>query len=169
MAISSCRRLSNSNLPPGYSLVQALGSQRCIPPTSRRSSCSSTPPRGPFGGVLHVLSNDADEGSFDVNLSGAVTAPEIRVFAGSTELVTAMRLISAPRRWERRSLQTFTIQNAGDGNLFVSGVSSSSLPAGFSLVTGFGDTTLMPGASVIVTVQLDAAAAGARRHAPRPQ
>src|SRR5262245_48520122 len=43
---------------------------------------------GHYSGVLHITSNDSDEGSFDVVLNATATAPEIRVFAGSTELAS---------------------------------------------------------------------------------
>src|SRR5262249_52682647 len=113
-----------------------------------------------FGGTIHVLSNDPDEGSFDIGLHGVVTAPEIRVFAGSTELASGgsfnfgTTLVGAPVS------QTFTIQNAGDGNLVVTSLAGGALPPGFSLVSDVGSTTVAPGGSTTFRVQFDAAAHG---------
>ena len=52
---------------------------------------------------------------------------------------------------------TFTVSNAGGADLTLGAVS---LPAGFSLASGFSSATLAPGASTTFSVQLDAAAAG---------
>ncbi|MBW8885527.1 MAG: choice-of-anchor D domain-containing protein, partial [Planctomycetia bacterium] len=153
--------LDPSSLPAGFSLVQGLGA------TTLRSTDVTTfvlqfdaGSHGVFGGVLHILSNDADESSFDVNVSAAATAPEIRVFAGSTELTSGNTLNLGTTSLGTPVTQTFTIQNAGDGNLVVTGFDSSSLPAGYSLLAGFGNTTVAPGNSIVFTVQLNATARG---------
>src|SRR5262245_14777047 len=150
-----------SSLPAGFSLAQGLGA------TTLHSTDVTTfvvqfnaSSHGVFGGVLHVLSNDSDEGSFDVNLSGTATVPEIRVFAGSAELTSGDTVNFGTTGLNTPVTRTFTIQNAGDGNLVVSGFDGSSLPAGYSLVAGFGNTTVAPGSSNVLTVQLDARVAG---------
>jgi subtilisin family serine protease/uncharacterized protein (DUF2141 family) len=54
-------------------------------------------------------------------------------------------------------VRTFTVHNSGTADLTLGAIS---VPAGFSLVSGFGATTLAPGASTTFCVQLDAAGLG---------
>ena len=54
--------------------------------------------------------------------------------------------------------KTFTVRNIGTSNLDL--VEPINLPAGFSLVTSFGATTLAPGQSTTFEVALDATSAG---------
>ncbi|MFP6692621.1 MAG: choice-of-anchor D domain-containing protein, partial [Pirellulales bacterium] len=54
--------------------------------------------------------------------------------------------------------QTFTVLNEGIANLTLS--EPIELPAGYSVASGFGSTTLPPGAETTFTIQLDAAADG---------
>ena len=51
---------------------------------------------------------------------------------------------------------TFTVQNFGNGDLTLTTLDPSALPAGFSLVSNVGATPLAPGASTTFVVQLDA-------------
>src|SRR5947209_12229027 len=53
--------------------------------------------------------------------------------------------------------KTFTVSNSGTADLTLGAIT---LPAGFSLVTGFGATTLTSGQTTTFAVRLDAAAAG---------
>src|SRR5439155_9640624 len=121
-----------SALPAGFSLLQGLGATTLHPTdfTTFVVQFDATS-HGTFGGMLHVLSNDADEGSFDVNLSAAATVPEICVFAGSTELANGDAVSFGSTPVGTHVSKTFTIQNAGDGNLVVSGFNGSALPAGY--------------------------------------
>lgn len=150
-----------SALPNGYSLVQGLGATTLHPTdlTTFVVQFNATA-LGTFGGTLHILSNDVDKGSFDVNLTGTATAPEIRIFAGTTELASGAGFSLGSTLVGSPVSQTFTIQNAGDGDLEVSGFDSNSLPAGYSLVASFGNTTVPSGGAIIFTVQLDATTAG---------
>ncbi|WP_339754852.1 choice-of-anchor D domain-containing protein, partial [uncultured Marinobacter sp.] len=55
-------------------------------------------------------------------------------------------------------LKTFTVTNFGERNMALGSIAP--LPAGFSLVSGFGNTNLPPGASTTFTIQMDAATSG---------
>ena len=55
--------------------------------------------------------------------------------------------------------QTFTIKNLGTANL--TSTRPTAVPAGFTITSSFGATTLAPGASTTLTVRLDAKTAGA--------
>ncbi|HMC12044.1 MAG TPA: choice-of-anchor D domain-containing protein, partial [Pirellulaceae bacterium] len=114
---------------------------------------------GTFGGTIHVLSSDSDEGSFDIALTGHIAAPKIRI-NGSPDLVSGelfdlgTTLIGTPLA------HTFFIHNVGDADLLVSGLDGAGFPAGFTLLSGFGDSMVVPGSEIGFTVQLDAAAPG---------
>ncbi|QDT78380.1 hypothetical protein Mal35_18290 [Gimesia maris] len=55
-------------------------------------------------------------------------------------------------------VKTFTVTNYGERNMALS--PTINLPAGFSLISGFGSTNLAPGASTTFTLQMDASSAG---------
>ena len=98
---------------------------------------------GSFAGTIHLLSNDADEGSFDIGLSGTVNqpvvrVPEIRVWGNGVELTSGDAVSFGSPLVGTPVTETFTIQNVGDGDLALSPVDPSSLPAGFSLMQGLG-------------------------------
>jgi hypothetical protein len=151
-----------SMLPVGFSLLQTLGNTTLHPTDFTTFVVQfDAAVHGTFGGMLQVMNNDADEGSFNINLSAAATSPEIRVFDGNTELASGDTVSFGSTPVGAPLTRTFTIQNAGDGNLVVSGFDGSSLPAGYSLLAGFGATTVAPGYSIILTVQFDAVAARA--------
>jgi hypothetical protein len=88
----------------------------------------------PQGPIIRVLSSNTvvADGTGSVNF-------------GSTLVGTALT-------------KTFTIQNIGTQNLVLT--NPNSLPAGFSLAAGFGTTTVAPGASTTITLQLNALATG---------
>jgi hypothetical protein len=154
--------IDSTMLPGGFSLVQGL-SATTLHPTDITTFVVQFDAalHGTFGGVLQILSNDADEGTFSVNLSAAATLPQIHVFDANTELASGGSVSFGSTPIGTPVTRTFTIVNAGDGGLVVSGFNGSALPAGYSLVTGFGTTTVAPGASILLTVQLDAATSGA--------
>lgn len=54
-------------------------------------------------------------------------------------------------------VKTFTVTNYGERNMALGPIN---FPAGFSLVSGFGSTNLIPGASTTFTLQMDAGTAG---------
>ena len=76
---------------------------------------------GTFGGLLQILSNDADEGPFNLNLIAAATAPEIRIIEGDTELAGGDTISFGSTPLGTPVTRTLTIQNVGDGELVVSG------------------------------------------------
>ncbi|WP_417391015.1 choice-of-anchor D domain-containing protein [Gimesia sp.] len=54
-------------------------------------------------------------------------------------------------------VKTFTVTNYGERNMALAPIN---VPAGFSLVSGFGSTNLAPGASTTFALQMDAGSAG---------
>jgi hypothetical protein len=155
------QQVVDSDLPAGFSLVQGLGATTLAPTdfttfVVRFDALAS----GLFSGSFFLLSDDEDEGSFEIFVSGFVAAPEIRIFDASAEYASGDGFDFGSTPAGTSLSHTFTIQNTGDHALDVSGVDGDALPVGFSLITGFGNTTVAPGASIILTVQFDAVVAG---------
>src|SRR5207248_8090205 len=105
-------QLDSSSLPTGFTLVQGL-STTTLHPTDVTTFVVrfDATAHGTFGGVLHVLSNDADEGSFDIGLRGIATAPHIQICAGSTQLASGDTLNFGSTPVGAPVTQTLTIRN----------------------------------------------------------
>lgn len=89
----------------------------------------------------------------------APPAPAVAVLVNAqavTAATGAVHLGSSPVAVPRA--QTFTVKNTGTAPLSLQG--PIALPPGFTLVSGFGATTLAPGAATTFTVALNAARAG---------
>jgi len=148
-------------LPAGYSLIAGFGTTTVAPGFSIILSVQlDAAVSGEFGGTIHILNSDGDEGSFDLLLNGVVTAPEISVLSGSTELISGGTIDFGATQTGSPVTRTVTVTNVGNANLVLSPIDPNTLPAGFSLVNNISATTLAPGGSTTFTVQLDAAAAG---------
>src|SRR5262249_35967018 len=123
---------NGSQLPAGFSLVTGFGNTTVFPGGALVLTVQiDAAPARTDGAVIHIRSSDPNTGSFDVTLSGVVTAPEIRVFAGGRELQSGDPLNFGITVLGTPVTQTITIQNSGNGNLLVTPLDSSSLPAGF--------------------------------------
>jgi uncharacterized delta-60 repeat protein len=102
-----------------------------------------------------------DQGNFALaRYLGDPVVPDIQVLngttvipdnAGSVNFGTVVQPIGT-------STRTFTVRNIGVKNLTLG--PTITVPAGFSLVAGFGSTTLAPGASTTFTVRLGGATLG---------
>jgi hypothetical protein len=86
--------------------------------------------------------------------------PAVQVLDGSTIVADGTGSVSMGNTFLGTALtKTFTIQDIGTQSLTLSG--PIVLPAGFSLVSGFGSTTVAPNGSTSFTVRLDATSPGA--------
>jgi hypothetical protein len=101
-----------------------------------------------------------DESSFDIVLSGVATAPEISVWVGGTDVASGGAIDFGTTEVGAPVTRTVTVTNVGNGDLVLSPIDPNTLPAGFSLVSDLGSTTLSAGQSTTFTLQLDATAAG---------
>jgi len=91
--------------------------------------------------------------------STAAPNPEIQVLEGSTDLPDGTGKVNFGSTDAGTAVvKTFTVKNLGDGNLTLA--SSISVPAGFTVSSGFGATTVPAGGSTTFTVRLDAKVAG---------
>jgi hypothetical protein len=117
--------LVGTAFPAGFSLVSDLGVTTLTPGQSTTFSVRlDATTAGTFGGTIHVLSNDADEGSFDIVLGGTVTqpivlVPEIRVWGNGTELSSGNSFSFGSTLLGTPVTATFTVQNVGNGDLVV--------------------------------------------------
>jgi hypothetical protein len=116
---------------------------------------------GSFGGLLHLMSNDADEGSFDLTLAGMVLAPEIRLAIAGANVADGQAIDFGAVPVGTTITRTFTVVNDGNVALTLTDIDPADLPAGFSLLAGLGSTSLAQGESTTFTIQFDAASAGA--------
>ncbi|MEM6325603.1 MAG: choice-of-anchor D domain-containing protein [Bacteroidota bacterium] len=104
---------------------------------------------GPAAATLTITSNDADEGSVEVALSGTgqdviVPMPEINVTPSSIDFGTVTTGQSAQR--------TVTITNEGDGDLTIAGIELPVSDNDFAVIDGGAPGTVEPGASRVIVL-----------------
>ncbi len=93
--------------------------------------------------------------------SAPSTSPEITILQGTTNMVDDSSSVSfGSTNVGTAVTKTFTVKNDGDATLTLTQLVAGNMPAGFTLVSGFGSTTLAAGASTTFSVKLSATAAG---------
>jgi hypothetical protein len=155
--------VSNLVLPTAYSLVAVPPSGTIAPGDSITLTLAlNTTTAGTFSGGMTLVNNDSDEGSFNFNVTGTVTtsvpvsAPEISILDGTTELVDGSSVVNFGSAAVGGTLsKTFTIRNLGDADLLLTQIV---LPNAYALSAGPGVTTLAPGESTTITLSLTATA-----------
>ena len=118
---------------------------------------------GSFSGQIQVLSDDANESPFRINLEGVVVSapvPEISVSEGGSNLADGGSVSFGTTTVGSAVTRTFTVTNDGNSTLTLTSLNASSMPAGFTLVSNLGSTSLAAGQSTTFSVRLDATAAG---------
>lgn len=117
---------------------------------------------GIFSGTVAFDNTDVSESLYDFAVTGNVvetTAPEVAVLDNTTPLTSGSSLINMGlTSLGNPIVKTFTVQNNGNADLELSGLVVSG--GGFSLVSGFSNTTITPGSSTTFAVQFNAAAVG---------
>jgi len=157
--------LSQLVLPTRYSIAAGPGQTTLAPGESTTLTLAlNTSTVGTFSGAMSLANNDANEGPFNFNVTGTVTAqtpttaPEIEVRDGTTILVDGSSTLNfGSVAVGGTSSKTLTIRNVGTGNLNLSQIV---LPNAYSLTAGPGSTIVAPGASTTITLSLNTAAAG---------
>jgi hypothetical protein len=116
-------------------------------------------------GTLVVKLSDAANGNVIADavriqwLSPLPQGPVAQVYDGATTIADGSGSVNMGSTLVGTALtKTFTVKNLGTQTVVLS--NPITLPSGFSLVSGFGTTTVAPGASTTFTVRLDAAAPG---------
>ncbi|ADV63588.1 hypothetical protein Isop_3023 [Isosphaera pallida ATCC 43644] len=151
------------SLPNGFSILAGFGQTTLAPGASTSFTVRlNATTVGTFSGPMSFTSNDPDDSPFTVTLTGTVAPPptpdvELRIAGvpiasgtGSVNFGTTTLGVPLSR--------VFTVINTGNANLVLN--PSISLPNGFSILAGFGQTTLAPGASTSFTVRLNATTVG---------
>jgi hypothetical protein len=155
--------LNAGSMPAGFTLVSNIGATSLAPGQSTTFAIRfDAPSAGSFGGPVALANNDPDENPFDLNLAGSayVEAPEITVLVGGQEVVSGGTVDFGATVVGSPTERTIHVRNDGNATLTLTAISSGSLPAGFSLVSNLGSTSLAPGQSTSFVVRLDAAIAG---------
>ena len=155
--------LNAGALPAGFSLVSNLGSTTLAPGASTTFTLRFSPTAGgEYSGSITLLSDDGNENPFDLVLEGfgVAQAPEITVLLGATILTSGGTLAFGVTGAGTPVTRTLTIRNDGTQTLNLTALDPASLPAGYSIVSNLGWTTLAPGAFTTLTLRLDAAAEG---------
>jgi hypothetical protein len=156
--------LGSITLPAGFALSQGLGTTTLAPGVSTTFQIAlDTSVAGTASGEVTFATNDADENPYNFTVTGTVeaapvTAPEISVLDGATELVDGSSVVNFGSAAVGGTLsKTFTIRNTGDANLVLSQLA---LPNAYSMTAGPGSTNLAPGESTTITLSLNTASAG---------
>jgi hypothetical protein len=157
--------LSNLNLPDGYSLVGTF-------PTSVAGGSSETATIqldaaavGVFTGTLSFDTNDEDESTYDIALTGTVTdtpQPEIQVAGPQGTIESGGSYDFGSNAIGESPSATFTVSNGGTADLTLDRASLTSSLAGtaFSVTDDFAETTLAAGQSTSFEITLAGSAAG---------
>ncbi len=118
---------------------------------------------GAFSFNLDILSNDTDEDTFDIAVSGATASPEITVeYGGSGFASDADNDLGSSFMALEQQTAEFTVKNEGNGVLNLTGLSASALSnaAVDSMAFPPGISSLAAGASTTLTVKYTPALAG---------
>ncbi len=116
---------------------------------------------GPRSAVLTINSDDADEGSYVINLTGSGTTPEINIQVSGTNYLTGDTYMFAPTyRGSSNGPVTFTIQNLGSGTLDISGYTLAGANPSHFIVTGLGAMSIGPGGSSTFTITYNPGSSG---------
>jgi parallel beta-helix repeat protein len=152
-------KLSNLQVPKGFSLVGTLPTTVAVNASATLSVGLNTTKAGTYNGKLSFNNNDIDESVFDFAISGKVnTAPEIQVLNGKLDIVDgSTSAIDFGNVLVGSTLtKTFTIKNTGTATL---NLSNLQLPKGFSLLKTL-PATVAPKVSTTLSVALNTTTPG---------
>ena len=155
--------LDPESLPAGFSIVSDVETATLAAGASTTFTLRFTPDaEGSYSGSVVLENDDANENPFDLVLegTGVVPAPEISALLGSTNLASGGTLSFGTTTLGTAVTRTLTFRNDGTLALDLTALDPETLPEGFSIVTNIGSTTLAPGESTTLTLQLDANAQG---------
>jgi HYDIN/CFA65/VesB family protein len=102
---------------------------------------------------IQLISNDSDDGSFEIHLRGTVNPPNVPEIDVSGDTDFGGTMVGMP------VAHTFTVTNLGTAPLVLVPLDGSTL-SGFTLVSNLGSTVLNVGESTNFAIRLDATAAG---------
>lgn len=155
--------LSGLQAPAGFSVASNFGTSSVAPGASTtfaiRMDAATT---GTFNGQVSFTTNVVGKNPFNFAVTGVADesreGPAASVSVNNTIVPDNGSYsfgVAAPGSTRQR---TFTVKSVGTETLNLTG--PISLPPGFTLVSGFGDTSLAPGESTTFTVGLQTASVG---------
>ncbi|WP_425615971.1 choice-of-anchor D domain-containing protein [Anatilimnocola sp. NA78] len=152
-------------MPPGFTIVTNFTTTSLAIGASASITLRYTPTAvGDASGSLTLVSNDADEGSFVLNLTGTGTpAPpsEINVAVGTVAVQTGGAVDFGTVAVGTFINKTITIKNTGPGPLVLQSLNPATMPAGYTIVTNLGLTTLATNQSTSFTIRFTPSTVGA--------
>src|SRR5262249_43043528 len=96
----------------------------------------------------------------NIQLAASAGAPEIDVSAGGSAIADGGTIAFGSTTQGTAVTKTITVTNSGTGTLTLTPLNPVTMPAGFSLVSNLGSTSLAAGQSTTFVIQLNATAAG---------
>ena len=147
-------------IPAGFSVTTTFGSTNLAPGASTTFVVRlDAKTAGNYSGAVSFGDNDATASKYSFAVSGTVTAPKIQALQGTTVISAGMGSFAFGSTSVGTSItKIFTVTNTGTANLVLT--APITVPAGFTVVSSFGSTTLAPGASTTFVIKLNATAAG---------
>ncbi|MEM7735566.1 MAG: choice-of-anchor D domain-containing protein [Deinococcota bacterium] len=157
--------LSNLNLPDGYSLVGNFPTNVAGGGSETATFQLDAAAVGVFTGTLSFDTNDEDESTYDIALTGTVTdtpQPEIQVAGPQGSIESGGSYDFGSGAVGESPSATFTVSNGGTADLTLDRASLTSSLAGsaFSVTDNFAETTLAVGQSTTFEITLDGSSAG---------
>lgn len=157
-------RPTAADMPPGFSIVTNFASTSIAAGGTGSITIRYTPTAvGPTTGTLTLASNDSDEGSYVLNLTGTGTPgpqPEINVLNGTVNVLTGGNIDFGSVQLSKYANKTITINNTGTAALTIVRPTAADLPAGFSIVTNFASTSIAAGLTGSITLRYTPTAVG---------
>jgi HYDIN/CFA65/VesB-like, Ig-like domain len=156
----------NETMPQGFTLIADLGSTLLSPGESTsfivRLDATAT---GNFFGVISLVNNDLDEGSFWFRVNELVIgpipiSPEIEVVVDGASITDGGTIDFGKTAEGSWSAKTIAVANRGTDNLSLVRLTPSDMPSGFTLLSNIAKTSLAPGEWTFFVVRLDATAVG---------
>ncbi|MES2737132.1 MAG: choice-of-anchor D domain-containing protein [Verrucomicrobiota bacterium] len=144
--------VSKTGLNSGDFSFGSLGATSLAPGAVTTFSVTFTPGApGDREASISIASNDFDENTFDIAVTGKGTVPEIAVFESAVSLTTPASIDFGPVP-SSGSTKTFTIQNIGEGGLGSISLSLTAAPGIYSVNSSGTATSLAPGATTTFNV-----------------
>ncbi len=152
--------LSALSVPAGYTIASNFGSTTVAPGSSTTFAVQLTAAaNGTYTGSVSFTTNDPSKTTYTFTVSGTVTTPQATaaLFDAGTSIPNGGSDSFGTSTPGVPVTKTFTVKNTGAANLTLSALN---IPAGYTIASNFGSTTVAPGSSTTFAVQLTAASTG---------
>jgi carbon monoxide dehydrogenase subunit G len=147
-------------VPAGFSVASSFGSTSLAAGDATTFSVRlDAAALGTYSGTLEFANNDADENPYTFTIRGEVLEMEIVVLDGGINIPNGTGSVDFGQTPMGIPLtETFTVSNTGTFTLTL--IEPITVPAGFSVASSFGRSSLAAGDATTFAVRLDAAALG---------